>query len=320
MPTKLRSKIFQGIAVSSASAVAAFFVWTKHCKVGDIQPTSDPIFATKWYKKFNAHANPTIHDEVVRRIPLFKLRPELVKDAKAGGSKLVEAFSQGVWGTFGMFCCRFCCYLSAGSDFCAWLLFNKSITFSCQRSLASVILCTLEILPLKNDNASRDSFPASFIFDQIILGANLKAGILTKSSTGYTIQRLYLQNKYRTDTTTAHQLWDQPALLNSSYNTGTEITDHFVVLDKTPTSILIRCGDSPLNSPNDPRPSDGLFEITATTDFDKGFAEFRLKSVFFQGEGEVKDRSQPPMPAHIAWLHQQYAKLWMESAMRHLKQ
>ncbi len=31
-------------------------------------------------------------------------------------------------------------------------------------------------------------------------------------SLGYTIQRLYLQNKYRNDTTTAHQLWTSEQL------------------------------------------------------------------------------------------------------------
>lgn len=137
---------------------------------------------------------------------------------------------------------------------------------------------------------------------------------------GYIIQRLYLQNKYRNDSTTAHQLWDKSALLNSTYEQGTEITDHFVVLEKTPTSILIRCGDSPLNSPDGQRPSDGLFEITATTDFERGFAEFRLRSIFFQGEGQVEDKSKPVMPSHMVWAHQQYAKFWMESAMSQVKQ
>jgi hypothetical protein len=137
---------------------------------------------------------------------------------------------------------------------------------------------------------------------------------------GYTIQRLYLQNKYRNNTTTAHQVWDKNDLATSNYEVGTEITDHFVVLDKTPNSILIRCGDSPLNSPDKTRPSDGLFELVAETDFDRGYAEFRLKSIFYQGEGEVADKTKPVMPAHMEWAHRQYTKLWMESAMGHVKQ
>jgi hypothetical protein len=148
----------------------------------------------------------------------------------------------------------------------------------------------------------------------------LLKSILIPDSTGYTIQRLILERKYRNDTTTAHQLWTPQQLLTSPYDQGTEITDHFVVLEKSPTSILIRCGDSPLHNPDTNRPSDGLFEISATTDFDKGFAEFRLKSIFYQGEGEAQDKTHGPMSGTMLWLHTLYTKLWMESAMRHVKQ
>jgi hypothetical protein len=102
MPTSLGSKVLQGIAVGTASSIGAFFVWTKHCKIGYLQPTSDPLFTNQWYKKLNANANPTLHDECIRKLPLFKLKPELVEDAKKGGTKLVEGLSQGVWGGFGM--------------------------------------------------------------------------------------------------------------------------------------------------------------------------------------------------------------------------
>jgi hypothetical protein len=136
---------------------------------------------------------------------------------------------------------------------------------------------------------------------------------------GYTIQRKYLERKYRNDTTTAHQLWTPQQLSTSTYEPGTEITDHFVVLEKSPSSILIRCGDSPLHNPDSTRPSDGLFEICATTDLNKGFAEFKLKSIFYQGEGDAQDKTKAPMSPTICWLHQQYAKLWMETAMSHVK-
>lgn len=127
-----------------------------------------------------------------------------------------------------------------------------------------------------------------------------------------------MERKYRDGSRTAHQLWDQKELLDSTYEKGTEITDHFQVLEKTPTSILIRCGDSPLNSPDAARPSDGLFEITAETDMEKGFAEFKLKSIFYKGTPKVESTT-PPMVGYKEWLHQQYAKLWMESAIRNVK-
>ncbi|KAI1615787.1 hypothetical protein EDD37DRAFT_597121 [Exophiala viscosa] len=240
MAPSLLSRTIQGVTVTGVASVGAFYVWTKHCQMTPLDrftPATEPLFRSEWYKKFNPLQNPTTHDECIRRIPLFKLRPELVEDAQKGGSKLVEAFSQGIWG-----------------------------------------------------------------------------------GPGYTIQRLYLQRKYRNDTTTAHQLWTPEDLKTSTYDKGTEITDHFVVLDKTPSSILIRCGDSPLHNPDTNRPSDGLFEISATTDLNQGFAEFRLKSIFYQGEGEVPDKTQQPMTGYVLYLHTLYTKLWMESAMSRIKQ
>lgn len=141
---------------------------------------------------------------------------------------------------------------------------------------------------------------------------------MTDHCLGYTVQRKYLERKYRNDTTTAHQVWDQKALISSPYDVGTEITDHFVVLEKTPTSILIRCGDSPLNTPEGPRPSDGLFEIAAKADLEKGFAEFSLKSVFYQGLGKAEGTASP-MPDWVILLHQWYDKLLLESALGQVK-
>ncbi|EXJ60664.1 hypothetical protein A1O7_04817 [Cladophialophora yegresii CBS 114405] len=141
---------------------------------------------------------------------------------------------------------------------------------------------------------------------------------------GYTLQRLYLQRKYRNSTTTAHQLWTSDQLKSSDYSPNTQITDHFVVLDKTPTSVLIRCGDSPLNHPDSPRQSDGLFEMCASVNADEGFAEFRLKSIFFVGDqswtgpGE-KWENRGPMQGTMWFAHKLYTKLWMESALSRVK-
>jgi len=135
---------------------------------------------------------------------------------------------------------------------------------------------------------------------------------------GYTPQRLYLSTKYRNTTTTAHQLWTPTQLITSTYEPGTQITDHFEVLSKTRVgrlqSILVRCGDSPLK--RDVRPSDGLFEIAAEVNIDKGYAEFRLKSIFYQGLGKAE---KEPIGGFGEWLHRQYTKLWMESAVRNVR-
>lgn len=140
MPS-LPSKILQGIAVSTVTSIGAFFVWTKHCKIEYLQPSSDPLFANQWYKKLNANANPTLHDEIIRRQPLFKLKPELLEDAHKGGSKLVEALSQGVWGGPGKFSQGFLLLLSlslrAHKTRCSMLLFESS---SCTKGLHHVMV------------------------------------------------------------------------------------------------------------------------------------------------------------------------------------
>lgn len=78
---------------------------------------------------------------------------------------------------------------------------------------------------------------------------------------------------------------------------------------KRPNSIIVRCGDSP--RVQDVRASDGLFEMTTEIKEDEGVAEFGLKSVFYNGLGS----DSAPMPAHIQWLHQQYDKVLMETAL-----
>lgn len=103
-PSRL-SKTLQGITVTTLASIGGFFVWTKHCQFSpddQFNPATEPLFRSQWFQKFNPGSNPTTHDECVRRLPLHKIRPELLEDARNGGSKLVEAFSQGVWGGFGM--------------------------------------------------------------------------------------------------------------------------------------------------------------------------------------------------------------------------
>lgn len=89
------------------------------------------------------------------------------------------------------------------------------------------------------------------------------------------------------------------------------------MVSRTPTSIVFRCGDSPLNNPDKPRASDGLFEISASVS-PQGFAEFRLKSLFFQGEGKAEKAPFQDEPV-MEFLHRMYAKLWMESALSRCK-
>ncbi|KKK15768.1 hypothetical protein ARAM_004292 [Aspergillus rambellii] len=132
------------------------------------------------------------------------------------------------------------------------------------------------------------------------------------SGWGYAFQRAYLARKYQGPETSSH-LWTPNELRTSSYDVGTVVTDHFEVVEKTPERILIRCGDSPRRQ--GVRQSDGLFEISAVVKPDEGVAELGLKSVFYRGLGKADG---PPMPPHIAWLHQQYTKLLSETALANI--
>ncbi|KAM3415318.1 hypothetical protein BST61_g8847 [Cercospora zeina] len=139
------------------------------------------------------------------------------------------------------------------------------------------------------------------------------------SGLGFAYQRRYLEKQYRSDPFTADHLWDTRDLQSSTYEPGTKITDHFEVVSKTPNSIIVRCGDSPRLT--DPRESDGLFELTAEVKKDEGVAEFGLKSIFYNGLAIPDPTGKPgrgPLPYWIQWLHQQYDKVLMETALNNV--
>ena len=134
---------------------------------------------------------------------------------------------------------------------------------------------------------------------------------------GFAYQRRFLEKKYR-GPETAHQLWERGELKTSAYEVGTQIADHFEVVSKTPTSIIVRCGDSPRI--RDVRASDGLFEMTAEVLEKEGVAEFGLKSVFYNGlaapaTGEA-GVDKEPMGPWTQWAHAQYDRLFMETSLR----
>ena len=56
--------------------------------------------------------------------------------------------------------------------------------------------------------------------------------------------------------------------------------------------------------------------MSATPNFDTGYCEFQLKSIFYTGD-EKKDA--PPMSPTMEWMHRQYTKMWMEASMGWVK-
>lgn len=57
-----------------------------------------------------------------------------------------------------------------------------------------------------------------------------------------------------------------------------------------------------------------MFEMSAKANLDEGYAEFKLKSIFFQGEGQT-EKAPWDGDSFMQWAHRMYAKLWMEDAI-----
>ncbi|KAL4724325.1 hypothetical protein ACLX1H_008938 [Fusarium chlamydosporum] len=213
-----RKVVFPGLL---GTTTAAAYLASQNPVICPI-PANDPIWSSRLFRRANPNGNPATQDVVIKRIPIDKIRPELLRK----NGDLALEFCRGIW-----------------------------------------------------------------------------------SGWGYAIQRRYLSLKYRGPETET-QLWDPEQLSTSTYDRGTAITDHFEVVEKTPTSITVRCGDSPRNQPL--RPSDGLFQISATIDKTHEEVELRLKSILFSSEGKIAG-NKGPMPGWMVELHQWYARIWAET-------
>lgn len=90
------SRTLKITAAGTAASIGVFFGATRN-DVFQPMDSSDPIFQSSFFQKYNPNRNPTLHDVCVRRIELSKIEPSLLE--KKG--KLVEAFCAGVWGGMG---------------------------------------------------------------------------------------------------------------------------------------------------------------------------------------------------------------------------
>ncbi|KAK0611460.1 hypothetical protein B0T14DRAFT_500553 [Immersiella caudata] len=186
-------------------------------------PGTDPVWKSKSYARYNIHRNAAMHDVAFKRIPLDKVKPELLE--KEGS--LVLEFCRGMWGGL-----------------------------------------------------------------------------------GYRPQRDYLSRKYE-GPATASQLWTTEQLNKSTYEPGTQLSDHFEIVEKTPTEIIVRCGDSPRNT--GPRDSDGLLILSAEVDKEHNEVVVGLKSVFFNSSRKIEG-IQGPAPFWLEIAHRWYSRLLTESA------
>ena len=246
----VRTTVFTGLLGTST---AAAYLAARNPVISPLA-AADPVWTSSVYKKQNPARNPVTQDICIKRVPVSKIRPELLK--KDGD--LALEFCRGVWGGWGA-------SLSRSTSLCIF-------------------------------------FSSFFFVSSLLTGLS--------NPTGYAIQRKYLEYKYR-GPETASQLWDTEELSTSTYDKGTLITDHFEVLEKTPTSITVRAGDTPRT--RGPRPSDGLFVISATVDKANEQVELSVKSVFFSSEGKIAG-NKGPMPPWIEELHQWYSRVLNETA------
>jgi hypothetical protein len=135
------------------------------------------------------------------------------------------------------------------------------------------------------------------------------------------------------DGSSMNDLWAKQELLRDSYEPGkirqvcllqrdgtglmyiyigTAITNHFLVLDKTPSSLTFRGCLGPQQSPP-PQAPDNLLELSATMDEKSQRVEFRLKCITFDGT-DATAREDPYYRGFPGFLHRQYAKLLVEAA------
>lgn len=84
------------LALGGATTLAGWTYWTRSSRFIPFPP-NDPIFQSAAYLRNNPLKNPATQDICVRKVPLAKIKPQLLE--KEG--KLVEAFCAGVWGGLG---------------------------------------------------------------------------------------------------------------------------------------------------------------------------------------------------------------------------
>lgn len=101
--------------------------------------------------------------------------------------------------------------------------------------------------------------------------------------------------------------------LANQAKTETVLTNHFLVLDKSATSITFRGCPAPKESPFQPRDLDNLFSLTAELNEKRKQAEFRLKAITF--DAVTTTPKEDPFGGVPGVLHRIYAKLLVEAAV-----
>ena len=78
----------------------SYVLLTRKNTITPVSP-SDHIFHSTLFARYNPNNSPSTNDVCLRRVPLGKIRPELLEAAERGETGLVERFCAGVWGGWG---------------------------------------------------------------------------------------------------------------------------------------------------------------------------------------------------------------------------
>lgn len=89
----LRKTFFGGLLGAST---AAAYLAAKNPVISPIPP-SDPLWDSKAYRRYNPSKNPATQDVCIKRIPISKIRPELLQK---DGTLSLE-FCRGLWSGWG---------------------------------------------------------------------------------------------------------------------------------------------------------------------------------------------------------------------------
>ncbi|KAF4983166.1 hypothetical protein FDECE_17360 [Fusarium decemcellulare] len=128
---------------------------------------------------------------------------------------------------------------------------------------------------------------------------------------GYAIQRRIME--FFKDETCKDDVWTREDLLKSRYDPGTFFTNHFVVLEKTPTCITMRGCFNPHQDPPVPQDVDNMVELRAELDGKRRVVMLKLRAITFDGRQEAKD-DPDPFGGVAGWLHKSPTRWLAEDA------
>ncbi|KAJ1564375.1 hypothetical protein HK405_015043, partial [Cladochytrium tenue] len=94
--TTIRLGAYGAAAVAAAGGLYAARLAATTTVVTPL-PEDDPIWSTEIYRRLNTFGNPCVQDKIVKRVPLTKIRPELLETEGA----LVTELNRGLWGGAG---------------------------------------------------------------------------------------------------------------------------------------------------------------------------------------------------------------------------